>query len=42
MNEPVVKSLEEIIREGYNWNDGLCTIIIDLCKRVKELEDKQK
>ena len=37
----VVKSLEDIIKEGYNWHNGLCTIVIDLCKRVKDLEDKE-
>ena len=41
-NETVVKSLEDIIKEGYNWYNGLCTIIVDLCKRVKELEDENK
>lgn len=37
-----VKSLQDIIKEGYNWNNGLCTILVDLCKRVKELEDLNK
>jgi len=37
-----VKSLQDIINEGYNWNNGLCTILVDLCKRVKELEDLNK
>lgn len=39
--EPVTKSLEDIIKEGYNWHNGFCTIIVDLCKRVKELEDNK-
>ena len=41
-NETVVKSLEDIIKEGYGWHNGLCTIVVDLCKRVKELEDLKK
>lgn len=41
-SEENIKSLTEIITEGYNWQNGLSTIIVDLCKRVKDLEDKQK
>lgn len=37
----VVRSLEEIITDGYKWHDGLSTIVVDLCKRVKVLEDKK-
>lgn len=36
-----IKTLETIINEGYQWHNGLCTIIVDLCKRIKALEDKQ-
>lgn len=35
-----IKSLQDIVKEGYNWHDGLVTIIVDLCKKVKVLEDK--
>ena len=40
--EEHIKSLQEIITEGYNWQNGLSTIIVDLCKRIKELEDTTK
>jgi hypothetical protein len=34
------KNLKEIIDEGYNWHNGLSTIIVDLCKRIVVLEDE--
>lgn len=38
-DEPKVKSLSEILEEGYNWHKGLSTIIVDMCTRVSKLEE---
>jgi len=35
-----IKTLPEILNEGINWQNGLSTIITDLCKRVIALEKK--
>ena len=42
MNQEEVKSktLKEIIDSGFDWQSGVCTILVDLCKRVVELENK--
>ncbi len=40
--EEKIKSLKDIVTEGYNWQTGLSTIIVDLCKRVKDLEETTK
>ena len=34
------KSLKEILDSGFDWQSGVSTIIVDLCKRVQELEKK--
>ena len=45
MDEPkiteVSKSLQDILKEGFNWQSGLSTVIVDLLKRVDALEKKQ-
>jgi hypothetical protein len=35
-----VKSLKEILDSGFEWQSGVSTILVDLCKRVVELEKK--
>jgi hypothetical protein len=40
MQEEKSKTLKEIIDSGFDWQSGVCTILVDLCKRVQELEKK--
>ena len=35
-----VKSLKDILDSGFDWQSGISTILVDLCKRVQELEKK--
>jgi hypothetical protein len=35
-----VKSLKEILDSGFEWQSGVSTILVDLCKRIVELEKK--
>ena len=35
-----IKSLKDILDSGFNWQSGVSTILVDLCKRIVELEKK--
>lgn len=41
MVEKETRNLGDIIKSGVQWNEGLFTVIVDLCNRVEKLENKK-
>ena len=40
MEQEKSKTLKDILDSGFDWQSGVSTILVDLCKRVQELEKK--